>query len=547
MTLLKIENLGVRFGDHDAVAGLDLSLAKGEAVALVGESGCGKSTTALSVMRLLPPAARLRGRVLLDGTDLLSLSEPQMRRVRGNRISMIFQEPMTSLNPVHSIGAQIVEAIRQHADIDKPAARKRALELLDMVHMPDSARRIDDFPHEFSGGQRQRVMIAMAIASRPELMIADEPTTALDATIQHQILSLLDELRRELGMGLLLISHDLSVVSRWTDRAVIMHHGQHMEELAAKDLFTSGHHPYTRGLVSASLRLDRDQHYRSSRLPEIRVTRDAGDYAFSVVRRPAPVAAVPDDGIALRTHDLTVTYKTARGPVTALDGVSVAIPKGGTLGLVGESGSGKSTLARALTQLVTATSGRIELDGQDVTHPRGAALRDLRRRVQMVFQDPYASLNPRHSVGYILETPLAVHDGLGSAERAKKVRQVLDQVGLPAAAADRMPHEFSGGQRQRIGIARALVMRPSVLICDEPVSALDVSVQATILNLLSDLKAELGFSCLFISHDLAVVQFVSDRVVVMRNARVVEENDHLSIWRRPQTDYTRGLIAAASG
>ncbi len=551
--LLDVRDLVVRFpgpvGAAPAVGGLSFTIAPGEAVALVGESGCGKSTTALSIMQLLPRGATLSGQIRFEGRNLVDLPARELRRLRGNRIGMIFQEPMTSLNPVHTVGDQIVEVLRRHHGLSKPAARARALELLDLVQIPDPCRRIDSHPHQFSGGQRQRVMIAMAIACEPRLLIADEPTTALDATIQAQILELLDDLRRKLNMGLLLITHDLPLVTRWADRVVVMHHGEKMEELPADALFTRGAHPYTKGLIGASIRLDQNLHYRNRRLSEIRVSRDAaGNYDFRLEQPALPRMSPPTRaGVpVLETRDLVVRYDTPGGPFTAVDGVSLKIAPGETLGLVGESGSGKSTLSKAVLRLVPSHSGRILFNGRDITHIGGNEMRATRRHMQMVFQDPFASLNPRHAVGRILEGPLEVHETLTPEERRRRAMAMLDHVGLPAAAYDRYPHEFSGGQRQRIGIARALILRPALVVCDEPVSALDVSVQSQILNLLAELKEELGLSYLFISHDLAVIQYISDRVIVMKNAKAIEENDHLEIWRNPQHDYTRSLIAAAA-
>ncbi len=551
--VLDVRNLWLSFpghgGDTTAVAGLSFSVRPGQAVALVGESGCGKSSTALAIMQLLPDTARFAGEIRLDGRNIVGLPRKELRAMRGSTAAMIFQEPMTSLNPVHRIGDQIAEALRAHEQLSYKAARARALALLEQVRIPDAARRLDAYPHQLSGGQRQRVMIAMAISGRPKLLIADEPTTALDATIQAQILQLLDELRQELGMGLLLITHDLALVSRWTEDVVVMHHGEKMEQLPAVDLFSNAHHPYTRGLIGASIRLDRSQHYRKRRLPEIRVVHNPDDtYAFSLEQREPARLAPPllDSHPVLAVKNLVVRYDTPRGPFTAVDDVSLRIAPGETLGLVGESGSGKSTLSKAVMRLVPAHEGRIVFKGEDIGAFSGKDLRRVRRDMQMVFQDPYGSLNPRHTVGEILEGPLAVHEVDDARERRKRVLDMLDRVGLPARSVNRLPHEFSGGQRQRIGIARALILNPSLVVCDEPVSALDVSVQSQILNLLVELKESLNLSYLFISHDLAVVQYISDRVVVMKDAKVVEENDHLHIWTNPRHDYTRALINAVA-
>ncbi|MGO4739757.1 ABC transporter ATP-binding protein [Bosea sp. 2KB_26] len=557
--LLQLRNLRVSYDaplrNGVAVGGLDLEVERGETLALVGESGCGKSTTALSVLGLLPAHTEISGQILFDGGDLVGMAPERLRALRGRQIGMIFQEPMTSLNPVYTIGRQIAEVLHEHTDISAAAARRRVLELLEQVGIPDPAHRIDAYPHELSGGQRQRAMIAMAIALRPRLLIADEPTTALDSTTQMQILELIDGLRRELGMSVLLISHDLPLVRAWSDRVVVMHHGQKMETLKSRDLFEAGRHPYTRGLISASIRLSDERHYTTSRLAEVRAHRAANDeFRFelhtppgriaataSAPDLPGPDAAGPDASAALDVRDLTVRYPGADRP--AVDGVSFTLARNQTLGLVGESGSGKSSLSRAIMRLIPGATGEISLLGKDLAGAQGAGLRQARRHIQMVFQDPYASLNPRQTVGDILGNPLKLH---GIAERGERVRQMLDRVGLPASSVDRYPHEFSGGQRQRIGIARALILQPDVLICDEPVSALDVSIQAQILNLLADIRAEFGLSMLFISHDLAVVQYVSDKVMVMQGGKIVDTGDHTTIWRSPRHPYTKALIAAVN-
>jgi peptide/nickel transport system ATP-binding protein len=469
--------------------------------------------------------------------------------MRGRIAAMIFQEPMSSLNPMHRIGDQIVEALRCHLDISRRAARLRAVELLDLVRLPEPHRRVDDYPHRLSGGQRQRVMIAMAISCHPKLLIADEPTTALDATIQGQILELMDGLRRDLSMALLLITHDLALVRRWSDRVLVVHHGEKMEELPSRRMLAEARHPYTRGLIGASITLDQDLHYTHRRLPEIRAEPGPdGHYRFDLTTSPPAAAAAPRPPapILLAVTDLTMQYRTRRGPFRAVDGVSFAVAAGETVGVVGESGSGKSSLSKAILRLVPAHSGSIALDGEDISHLRGEALRRARRRMQMIFQDPFNSLNPRQSVGTILDNALRIAGETGAADRRRQVLQMLDRVGLPSAAIARYPHEFSGGQKQRIGIARALIVKPAFVVCDEPVSALDVSIQAQVLNLLMDLKAELGLSYLFISHDLAVVQYVSDRVMVMKDGRIVEQNDRLQIWKSPHHPYTRRLIDAVA-
>ena len=549
-TLIDIQGLNVAFPGHQAVSGLDLQIRAGETLALVGESGCGKSTTALALLGLLPRHARASGRILFEGRDLLALPERQRCAVRGDRIAMIFQEPMTSLNPVLTLGEQIGEALRLHRGATARAARQRAIELLDLVRVPEPQRRVDDYPHLLSGGQRQRAMIAAAIACEPALLVADEPTTALDVTVQAQILRLLDDLRADLDMGLLLITHDLAVVGDWADRVAVMVAGEKVEEGLASALLSQPRHPYTRGLLGASLRLDDATHYRQRRLPEIRTRLDpaSGRPVFGLVTPPRVAAAndatLPDAHPLLQVRDLRVDYPTRQGIKTAVDGVSFRIERGETLGLVGESGCGKSTLSRTLVRLLTPSAGHVLLRGADTAHLDKRGLAAYRQSVQMIFQDPYASLNPRHSVNDILEAALRIHRVADRHERRRRIAHMLDAVGLPQTALARYPSEFSGGQRQRIGIARALVLRPALVICDEPVSALDVSVQAQILNLLVDLKAEFGLSYLFISHDLSVVHYLADRVLVMNAGRIVEEGPNATLWRDARHPYTRSLIEA---
>ena len=550
--LLDIRGLEVAFesrrGRQTAVRALDLRLHRGETLALVGESGCGKSTTALAILRLLAPTARLAGRIDFDGQDILALPPRALQDLRGRRISMIFQEPMTSLNPVYTVGDQIIETLREHEPLSAAAARARAIELLELVRLPDPARRVDDHPHQLSGGQRQRVMIAMAVACRPELLIADEPTTALDVTIQAQILELLDSLRRALSMSLLLITHDLGVVAQWADRVAVMHGGRKLEEAPTAQLFAQPAHPYTRGLLGASLRADRPLRYRNEALPEI-VARSApgtGETLFELhrpVRRPwqpAPAAGAP----LLRVRELVTEYPGRGGSTRAVDGVSFDIAPGETLGLVGESGCGKSTLSRTLLRLLAPASGSILLAGTELAGLTQRQLLPWRRRIQMVFQDPYASLNPRRTVHDILDSVLVVHGERERAARGKAIARMLDRVGLPADAAQRYPHEFSGGQRQRIGIARALILKPSLVVLDEPVSALDVSIQAQILNLLVELRQDFDLSYLFISHDLAVVRYIADRVLVMNAGRIVESGPVDTVWDQPRHAYTQRLVAA---
>ncbi len=550
-TLIDIQGLNVAFPGHQAVSALDLQVRGGETLALVGESGCGKSTTALALLGLLPRHARVSGRILFDGQDLLALTERQRCALRGDRNAMIFQEPMTSLNPVLTLGEQIGEALRLHRGASARAARARSIELLDLVRVPEPQRRVDDYPHRLSGGQRQRAMIAAAIACQPALLVADEPTTALDVTVQAQILQLLDDLRTEFNMGLLLITHDLAVVGEWADRVAVMVGGEKVEEGPASTLLTHPRHPYTQGLMGASLRLDDDTHYRKRRLPEIRTRLDpaSGRPVFGLVTPPRAAAAANDPSPLgapplLQVENLRVQYAARDGITTAVDGVSFDLAPGETLGLVGESGCGKSTLSRTLVRLLTPASGRVLLRGEDTATLDRRRLAAYRQSVQMIFQDPYASLNPRHTVNDILEAALRIHHVADRQERRQRIVKMLDAVGLPQTALTRYPSEFSGGQRQRIGIARALVLRPAVVICDEPVSALDVSVQAQILNLLVDLKSEFRLSYLFISHDLSVVHYLADRVMVMNAGRIVEEGPNSTLWRHPRHPYTRSLIDA---
>ncbi len=585
--LLDVRGLDVHFdshrGAHHAVRNLDFQLAQGQTLALVGESGCGKSTTALSILRLLGPEARITGQVRLQDTDILALPPRELRALRGRDVSMIFQEPMTSLNPVHTVGAQIIETLRLHQGLSRQAARARTLEMLELVGIPEPARRIDDYPHHLSGGQRQRVMIATAVACQPRLLIADEPTTALDVTVQARILELLDRLRRDLSMGLLLITHDLGVVSQWADRVLVMFDGQCVEEGAAGEVFAHPRHAYARGLLGASLHAGKEAHYTAGLLPEIHRVVDpaTGERGFELVtpargsrqtpdepawrrghavvrdasRMPAPgdaavqgrlgrdAASTPP--ILLSVQGLRTSYARRDGGMFhAVDDVSFEITRGESLGLVGESGCGKSSLSRTLMRLIPASGGRILFDGVDIAALSERQFKPWRPRIQMVFQDPFASLNPRRNVHDALDAVLSLHGEKDRARRRQRIAQVLDRVGLPASAAARFPHEFSGGQRQRIGIARALIVRPDLLILDEPVSALDVSIQAQILNLLVELKQEFGLSYLFISHDLSVVRYIADRVMVMHGGRIVEEGSHDRIWHAPRHAYTRTLIAA---
>lgn len=519
--LLSVRDLTIRFGAFEAAKKVSFDIAPGETLALVGESGSGKSVTALSVLKLLPPSATLDGTISLDGQNLVSASATQLRGVRGNDVGMIFQEPMSSLNPVHTVGKQIGEILATHQGLRQTAARKRTLDLLAEVGIPDPAHRIDDFPHQLSGGQRQRVMIAMALANNPKLLIADEPTTALDVTVQAQILALLKKLQRQHGMALLFITHDLTIVRKIADRVCVMTQGEIVESGPTAEIFASPKHAYTKKLLAAA-------------------------------PRGAPVLPKSSAPVLVETKDLKVWFPIKRGllrrtvgHIRAVDGVDVSIHKGETLGVVGESGSGKSSLGYALLRLIPST-GKIVVLGQDIAGRSGRALRPMRKHMQIVFQDPFGSLSPRMSVGEIVEEGLKVHmPRLTVAEREDKVVAVLNEVGLDPKVANRYPHEFSGGQRQRIAIARALVLEPDFLVLDEPTSALDISIQAQVIDLLRDVQRRRDLTYLFISHDLRVVKALAHSVVVMRNGKVVEAGPAAAIFARPRDPYTRHLMAAA--
>jgi microcin C transport system ATP-binding protein len=525
--LLEIRDLHVSFGqganEVRAVRGASLEIAPGEAVGLVGESGSGKSVTALSVLQLLPyPAARHPGgSIRFRGEELLGAPPARLRELRGNRVAMIFQEPLSSLNPLHSVERQIGEVLFVHKGLGRQGARERVRELLQLVGLPEAVDRLSALPHEFSGGQQQRIMIAMALANEPDLLVADEPTTALDVTVQAQILELLQSLRRKLGMALLLITHDLGIVRRVADRVYVMTEGEVVEHGPTQDLFEAPAHPYTRKLLAAEPR-----------------------------GRPEPG---PEDApVLLEAEGVRVWFPVKKGVlrrtvahIKAVDGVSLRVRAGHTLGVVGESGSGKSTLGRALLRL-ERSRGSIRFGDQELQGLRSRELRPLRRELQMVFQDPYGSLSPRLSVSQILEEGLRVHRlGGTSAERHDLIAGALEEVGLDPAAQDRYPHEFSGGQRQRIAIARALVLKPRFIVLDEPTSALDMSVQAQIVELLRGLQVKHGLAYLFISHDLKVVRALSHHIAVMKDGRVVEHGPAEEVFGNPREPYTRALLAAA--
>jgi len=597
-SLLAVEELRVDFrteaGLVRAVDGVSWCVAPGETLALVGESGCGKSVTALAILRLLArPAGRVSaGRVLFAGQDLLVMPEADMRAIRGRDIAMVFQEPMSSLNPIMTIGAQLIEPLRIHLRMTPAAARARAADLLRMVGISDAERRLDQHPHVFSGGMRQRIMIAIALACEPKLIIADEPTTALDVTIQAQILELLRDVSQRLGIALVLITHNLGIVARYADRLAVMYAGRVVEEGSAAAVFAAPRHPYTAGLLRSVPRLD---HARSGRLDTIEglppnllhpppgcrfaprcfaripvcesdpALRPIGSDRQAACHRaeempgilpPVPVHAIgapaTEGGSLLEVRDLVKRFHVpapglfgGRGAtVHAVEDVSFSVRRGETLGLVGESGCGKSTVGRLLLRLTDPTSGSILFDGENLATAGPAAMRAMRRRIQVIFQDPYSSLNPRMAVGDTIAEPLRKRLGLGSAATGRRCAELLDQVGLPVSMAERFPHQMSGGQRQRVGIARALAMEPDFIVCDEAVSALDVSVQAQVINLLAELQARLGLSYLFIAHDLAVVRHLSHRVVVMYLGRVMEVAARDALYAEPLHPYTQALLDA---
>ncbi len=569
--LLQISHLSIHFsgqqGETPAVTDLSLQIKRGEIVALVGESGSGKSVTALSLLQLLPspPAIYTSGELLFSPTggpavDLLKINADRMQQVRGNQIAMIFQEPMSSLNPVFSCGSQVMEAIRLHKDITRSRAKQEAMELFERMQLPDPAAVFHRYPHQLSGGQKQRVMIAMAMSCQPSLLICDEPTTALDVTVQKTILRLIKDLQQKQGMGVLFITHDLGVVAEIADRALVMYKGRMVEEGPVKEIFSAPRHPYTRGLLLCRPALYR----KGQRLPLAGDMRSAPHPAETappyLLEPPASTAGLPPEKPLLNSprnpvfsvRGLSVSFPSRKGLLgrparytRAVDDISFDIYEGETLGLVGESGCGKTTLGRALLQLVRPGAGKILYRGKDMASCSPGALKHLRRDIQLIFQDPFSSLNPRMTVGAAIEEPMKVHRIITSAgERRKKVRELLEKVGLTPEQANRYPHEFSGGQRQRIVIARALAVNPSFLVCDESVSALDVSVQAQVLNLLNDLKTAYGFTILFISHDLSVVRYFCDRICVMNRGRMEEMGEAEDICLRPASAYTRVLLDA---
>jgi len=557
--LLTINNLCVEFktseGVTKAVDNVSFNLEEGKTLGIVGESGSGKSVTSLAVMRLIPnpPGQITGGQILFQGQDLSLLSEHQMRKIRGNKISMIFQEPMTSLNPVFTVGFQISEALILHQGMNKKQALDKTLELMDQVGIPNPRARVNAYPHEMSGGQKQRVMIAMAIACSPKLLIADEPTTALDVTIQKQVLELLQKLQETYKMSMLFITHDLGVIADIADDVVVMYRGKIVEKAPTEKLFTNASHPYTKGLLAC----------RPSLIHHPKRLATVSDFMNEDgTERPVDHAKLKEAKIHRNTTDANPVllelknvkkYFPIRGGIfggvkswiKAVDDVSFEVRRGRTVGLVGESGCGKTTLGRTILRLIEPTEGQIIYNGVDVTKLSREEMRAMRRKMQIIFQDPYASLNPRMTVGSAIMEPMVIHEiGANAAERQEMAADLMRRVGLDPKFLSRYPHEFSGGQRQRICIARALAVKPEFIICDESVSALDVSIQAQILNLLLDLQDEFKLTYIFISHDLAVVKFISDEVVVMNNGQLVEMKDAVSIYERPEQEYTKKLLSS---
>ncbi len=556
--MLSIQKLNIHFqnqmGLNSAVQNLDLEIPKGKVVALVGESGSGKSVTSLSIMRLLSGShVQIGGKIIFEEKNILELPEKEMRTIRGQKISMIFQEPMTSLNPVFRVGFQLMEGLRLHKKMSAREAQGKAVELLNQVGLPNPTLKMNSYPHELSGGQRQRVMIAMAIACEPQLLIADEPTTALDVTIQKQILDLLQKLQSDLGMSMLFITHDLSIVRKMADEVSILRKGVCVEKAKTEEIFLSPQHPYTKGLLNCRPQM----HPKARRLPTVSDFVDAGgkekSFDMKSLGLKVPSSTPSDANTAiLKVKHLskhfpvkTSFFKRTKEWVKAVDDVSFTLHKGRILGLVGESGCGKTTLGRSLLRLIEPTHGEILYRDQDLRQLEGETLRKIRQKIQIVFQDPYSSLNPRMTIGRAITEPMRVHQIYSSDSECWAQAEILMQkVGLLPEHLKRYPHEFSGGQRQRICIARALAVKPEFIVCDESVSALDVSVQAQILNLLLDLKDEFGLTYIFISHDLSVIRFVADEVIVMNQGQIVEQGTVEAVYNNPQNEYTKKLISS---
>jgi peptide/nickel transport system ATP-binding protein len=564
--LLTIKNLSIDFvsesGTTSALKNITLSVNRSKIFAIVGESGSGKSVTALSILQLLSKTATFKsGEILFseDGIneiDLTRLSNKELQKIRGNKIAMIFQEPMTSLNPVFTCGGQVAESLQLHKKISFGEAKQQAIEWFRKVKLPEPEKVFSKYPHQLSGGQKQRVMIAMAMSCKPSLLICDEPTTALDVTVQKNILQLIKDLQEEQKMGVIFITHDLGVVSEIADKIAVMYKGQVVETNSVKEIFESPQHPYTKGLLACRPIF----HKKGERLPVVSDFFEPADNRPQTIVKPTEV----DTAIVVRSQSSTVLLSVKNLSVwfplkknlfdkslsftKAVDDISFNVIKGETLGLVGESGCGKTTLGRSLLRLIEPTSGSIIYNGDDLTKKSIDEIKPLRKDIQLVFQDPYSSLNPRLTIGSAISEPLKVHGQFRTEkQRKEKVIDLLEKVNLAPNHYDRYPHEFSGGQRQRIVIARALALNPSFIICDEPVSALDVSVQAQVLNLLNDIKKEFGFTTIFISHDLGVVRYISDRIMVMHKGKLVEQGAADEVYYHPKNEYTKNLIASIPG
>ena len=562
--LLSVQNLCIDFNTVDkgvtAVKNISFTVAAGEMVAIVGESGSGKSVTALSVLKLLPSKTSVKGKLVFlskgkDSLDLLEATDKVMTSIRGKDIAMIFQEPMSSLNPLLTCGYQMIEAIQLHEQISSVAAKKRAIDLFKKVNLPFPETIINRYPHQLSGGQKQRVMIAMAISCNPSLLIADEPTTALDVTVQKTILQLIKELQLQMGLGVIFITHDLSMVSEIADSVIVMYQGEIVEQGIASEVLQNPKHPYTKALMACRPSL----HPKGERLPVVSdflvPQNKSNEKPILLDTQSIGLFNSTPAEIVLQVENLTMHFfekkswfKKSVPTIKALDGINLTIKKGEIVGLVGESGCGKTTLVKAILQLIKPSSGKIILNGMNLPDLSKMAMRSIRKDLQIVFQDPYGSLNPRLTIGAAIEEPLKVHGIFKNQEQRKnRVLELLDKVKLQPEHFNRYPHEFSGGQRQRICIARALALNPSFLIFDESVSALDVSVQAQVLNLLNDLRLEFGFTAIFISHDLSVVRYISDRILVMEKGKIIEAGNSDDIWFSPQNEYTKKLISAIPG
>ncbi|AYF43397.1 MULTISPECIES: ABC transporter ATP-binding protein [Halobacteriovorax] len=554
--LLEIKNLTVEFQTEDesvkAVKSLNLSIPKGKTVGLVGESGSGKSVTSLAIMGLIPnPPGRIsEGEILYHGEDLTKVSNERLRQLRGNKIAMIFQEPMTSLNPVFTTGNQIDEVLMLHQGMNKEEARKRTIELYEEVGIPEPKESVNKYPHQMSGGQKQRVMIAMAMACEPELLICDEPTTALDVTIQKQVLELMFDLQRKHGMSMLFITHDLAVIADIADEVAVMFRGDLVEQNTTKALFENPQHPYTKGLLACRPSLDENP-VRLLTVDDFLNAKEDIDVSSLEMKKPRAISET-ENPVLLEIKNFNKHFPIKGGIFgrtvdwfKAVDDVSLQVRKGRTLGLVGESGCGKTTLGRSILRLLEPTAGEVIYDGINVTNLNKKEMREIRERMQIIFQDPYSSLNPRMTIGDIITEPMVIH-GIGSTKRERYdvAADLLEKVGLKGDHLNRYPHEFSGGQRQRICIARALSLKPEFIICDESVSALDVSVQAQVLNLLQDLQDELGLTYIFISHDLSVVKYISDEIGVMNKGQIVEYGPAEEVYHNPKDEYTKKLLSA---